>query len=461
MNRRVLWLPLLVGAMAVPPLLAVPEPSADELKDNRAQLERWRKDPGRLTQLRSNLRAFLALPAGRREQILNLDAALQEDKAALRLVNVLERYASWLERLSDSDRRQIAGASDKDLRVALIQTLRDREWMLKQPEEVRKKWTALAAPAQSTLVRQLRAEERKRQSEWHIATHFWKRLSAARPPPRRISELDKPDRDGVEQFLWPLLSDAEKGQLKKAEGEWPAFLVKLVELADRHPLALAGKNGPRFFNDLPEPVRKRLSAPQKRSSNPNPVIYANLVRRHEKKQWPALGAAVVLVYQRDLETTLPHELWAFNYDCLELPMKQYVDRLKEKLSDEEKKLLADVAKQPHAWPAYPIAIHKLGEAHQMGLPPWNTALSGPRERWDDVRTFNRSSAQAVTPEVVEQFAQYTLEEPKKRADMSKLAPVVRLLQSAAKYQAQHGGWKAPHFESHDKGKGHSFGHARR
>jgi hypothetical protein len=459
-NRHVLWLPLFVAAVAVPPLLAVPEPSADELKDNRIQLAQLRKNPERLTQLRSNLRAFLALPTERREQILRLDDALKQDKAEPRLVHVLERYASWLERLSESDRRQIAGQSDKDLRVALIQTLRDREWVLKQPEEVRKKWTALAAPAQSALVRQLRKEERDRQNEWRIATHLWKRVNGPRPPPTRISELDIADREGVEQFLWPLLSDAEKGQLKAAEGQWSRFLVKLVELADRHPLALAGKSGPRFFNELPEPVRQKLAEPHNRAGG-NPIIFANQVRHHEKKEWPALGAAVVLVYQRNLKTRLPHELWAFSYVCLEPPMQQYVDRLKEKLSDEEKKLLADVTNQKHAWPAYPIAIHKLGEAHQMGPPPWNTALSGPRERWDDVRTLNHSSAQAVSPELVEHFAHFTLEEPKKRADMSKLAPVVRLLQSAAKYQAQHGPWKVPHFESHDKGKGHSFGHARR
>ena len=170
---------------------------------------------------------------------------------------------------------------------------------------------------------------------------------------------------------------------------------------------------------------------------------------------------VALTYQRHLKTPLPRELWAYDETCLMPPMKEYVQLLKTKLTDTEKKQL-DAA--TNKWPDYPVTIKKLGEAHQMGPPPWNTALSGPRERWDDLRAANRTAALAVPQQVLQDFAMLELE-PARRLEINKLPWAARLKQLAAEYnrhQEEHGPWKGQHVESRDKSKGRrSSGHDKR
>src|SRR5579859_6909271 len=124
-------LPAALYVALTAPLFAVPEPTAEELQANRAVLEQWRKHPEQLARLRRDLKAFLAQSAGRRAQVFQLDTDLhqQADSAQTRLMNVLERYVKWLERLSDADRRAIESAPHKAARLAIIRGLRDKEWI--------------------------------------------------------------------------------------------------------------------------------------------------------------------------------------------------------------------------------------------------------------------------------------------------------------------------------------------
>src|SRR5438105_4771311 len=115
-------------ALLTAPLLAVPEPTAEELQANREQVDQWRKHPEQLARLRRDLQTFLALPDARREQILKVDYDLQEQSTSdrARLLNVLERYSQWLEQLPETDRQAVEGSRDPAKRLALIQELRDR-----------------------------------------------------------------------------------------------------------------------------------------------------------------------------------------------------------------------------------------------------------------------------------------------------------------------------------------------
>src|SRR5205823_4653739 len=58
--------------------------------------------------------------------------------------------------------------------------------------------------------------------------------------------------------LSPLLSDEEKERLAKAEGHWPLYPVTLVELADKHPLALPSHHGATQVSGLPAAVQKDM-----------------------------------------------------------------------------------------------------------------------------------------------------------------------------------------------------------
>jgi hypothetical protein len=398
---------LLLTPLAALPVLALSDPGADELQESRAQLEQWRKHPDQMARLLRDLQAFLALPEARREQILKLDHDLQEESAAsrARLLNVLERYVRWLERLPQEQRQAIENAPDASSRLALIQELRDGEWMQRQPRAIRERWAGLKETRiKVELVLTLRQDEHRRHQEWALTIRFWDDLQKGKPLPRRFADLDPQDREGVKEFLMPMLTEEEKGRLKQAEGRWPDYPRALVEIADRHPFALPGANGPRSLEDLPKVLQARLSAPNK-----NPFAsgkYADLLRGDEGR-WPRFAIKVAEVNRQYIRNPLPRELWASTYKSLLEPMRAYVDNvLKPVLSSKEAWQLEDAET---TWPAYPEMIGELARAHKLPPPPWATALSGPRERWDNYRSARAAASPPAPKHVLRDFALSTLD----------------------------------------------------
>jgi hypothetical protein len=390
MPRRATLALIAFLALLAAPLLAVPEPSADELQASRARLERWRKHPEQLARLRHDLQEFLTLPEDRREQLLQLDHDLHQEssQAQARLWSVLERYTEWLDRLSEADRRAVETAPDKAAKLAEIRGLRDRDWMKGQPRALREQWAKLKGKERSDFVQKLRQEERQRRKDWQVATRFWKELEGKKTLPARLTDLlDDPDKEIrtlspvlFNEYLMPMLSADEKARLKKAEGTWPGYMQTLIEIADRHPFALPGLEGPRYFHELPQLVQQRFTFP-KTKDHPQKIKAA-------EGRWPQFAAAVVEQNrQREKKQTqnlpLPHELWAYNYQCLLRPMQEYVDKvLRPALTEDEKLRLLHASGN---WPQYPQAIQELAQAHHLPAPPWQTALPGPRERWDAYR----------------------------------------------------------------------------
>jgi hypothetical protein len=420
-NRSLFLALFVLPALLAAPLWAVPEPTDDELKANRASLDEWRKHPEQLRRLRSDLKAFLKLPEARREQLLKFDLDLREQPAAAqaRLMNLLERYTLWLEHLPESDRQTLEAAADKTARLAIIRALRDEEYMRTQPRTVRAQWKALAPPAQADFIRKTRQEERQRRQEWQVARRFWKQLTAKQVLPARSTDFDERDREGINEYLVPLLSNDERERLKKAEGQWPAYTTILVELADKHPLALPTDDGPRYLNKLPRALQKRFALPI-----PNPFAGGQSLATYLKPaegKWPDFPRAVTTVnkqFQHVLKSPLPRELWASGYASLLDPMKEYVDKsLKPVLTDREAQ---DLASAEGNWPEYPLEIQKLAQRHELPRPPWETALSGPPERWADYRAVNLSELPEVSRQALRDFALYKID-PQERAKL-KLNP---------------------------------------
>jgi hypothetical protein len=458
-----LWLSLVFAALVAPPLLAVPEPSADELKANRVQLEQWRRDPEQMARVYRNLRGFLSLSEDRRDRVLKLDQDLQKDAQADRLVHVLERYAAWLSRLPEAERRQIENTPNINARLALVQDLRDREWMQTQPKASQDRWNALAGGAKTEFVHKLRQEDRKRREAWLISTHFWKRLQDGRPP-TRWAELSGEDQVRVKEYLKPMLGTDEQKRLQAAEGQWPGYLVTVVELADHHPLALPGPDGPNTVKDLPEAIRRRLLSERIRLKSGSEIPAINIVRPGQKGNWKPLAQSVVVCYREYLKNDiLPNELWAYNERCLLKPMRDYVAELNKVLTPAEKERLQKATNQ---WPEYPTTIQTLAKAHEMPPPPWNTALSGPRESWDDCRTWRDKGAVAVSWHELQDFALTTL--PPDKVARIKMMPEHQQFRFLADEWrkhvaqfAQHGPAKMQHFDLKSKGRRPAPGHDRR
>jgi hypothetical protein len=199
--------------------------------------------------------------------------------------------------------------------------------------------------------------------------------------PVRFADLDARDQEGVREFLVPMLSNEEKELLTKAEGNWPAYPMTLVELADRHPLALPGKQGPRTVDQLPEALKSRFNAA---IANPfaKGKTYASLLKPSEGN-WPKFAAHVTAINQLYIRTPLPRELWACDYKSLLSPMQDYVKNVLKLTSNEAESLL----KAEGHWPQYPERIQELAKSHAAPAPPWETALYGPPDRWDVYRAL--------------------------------------------------------------------------
>src|SRR5437870_13485302 len=113
---RILVLAVLLGGL---PWLAQADSGPDELEQNRRLLEKWRTNPDHEARLRRDLKAFLALPYDRQQQLRTLDRELSEEDSAgyARLQRVVERYADWLRNLPEADRQQIVTAASAEERL--------------------------------------------------------------------------------------------------------------------------------------------------------------------------------------------------------------------------------------------------------------------------------------------------------------------------------------------------------
>src|SRR5438132_1069513 len=119
--RRILMFTILFLAL---PSMA----SADGGEDGergRKLLEKAKNDPQHYARLLQDLQAFRALPEDRQKALRKLDQELHEEDSVsyARLQRVLERYAEWLERLPDADRKKLEAAADSRERLRLIKEI--------------------------------------------------------------------------------------------------------------------------------------------------------------------------------------------------------------------------------------------------------------------------------------------------------------------------------------------------
>lgn len=364
------------------PFVAFADPPAEERA--RRRLEQLRKQPEQVQRLRQELQKFLDLPADRRERVRKLDADLHAEPPAsqARLWGVLDRYADWLDALPEKDRDAVRNAPTQAARLALIRELRDQEWMRQQPKALREQWGALKGNARSEFVQRRKREEQRERHEWQIASKFWKELEAKQPLPVRLADFPSEVQKYVNDFLLAMLTKEEKERLNQAAEKWPDYPATLVALADKHPAALPGVDGPCVYNDLPPLVQLALAG---KKMLPN----AAKALKAQEGSWPQYGGAVVdYLQQFKKNVELPYEIWASGYKHLSPPMKEFVDKKLKPLLDGDEKLR--LAHNEGRWPAYPLAIQELAKKHQQRV-PWLTLpelprfANDPRFRWDNYR----------------------------------------------------------------------------
>jgi hypothetical protein len=377
---------LFVPLAAAIPALAVPEPTADELERNRRLLESWRTDPDHYARLRRDLKAFWDLPAAERDRLRRIDRDLHEADARTQkhLLAVMERYAAWLERVSEGDRQQITSA-DRSERLKIIRAVRDRQYFDSLPSKARAELAQLPSAERRAQLDRLRKEDRQLRLACSQLSLARLDIPPAKPStvapapatfrPTRLEEFPSDVRYYVDNVLWRQIKAEEAEQLKKAEGApWPLLARTIIELSNKHPVKLPGPvNGPRRYVDLPSEVLKAM--PVKDLAQAQKKHLTDVVGR-----WPEFATEFTLTARKN-GITLPRQLGPCHSRQFEAPVSQFIDRtLLPKLTDKEREELKAAEGK---WPDYPRTLLDLSKKHGLEVPLMR--LPGPRELWDQAK----------------------------------------------------------------------------
>jgi hypothetical protein len=369
--RVVSRLSLLLGVLALAAAApAVPDGPAVERDQNRRLVARYRTDPAHYERLKNDLRWFQSLPPERQAALRKLDQDLQKEDPVLqaRLFRVMDRYATWLERLPEADRRRIEAAPTAAERLRIVKELRDKEWVARLPRAKQQELEQVAPDKRAELLESFRKQDRERRLEWERALAEGEERPQAGPP---LHLADLPP--GVRVYLANQLTAREQERLKDAEGQWPAFGQTLLELAAKHPVTIPGPaDGPRRPKDLPPAVRDRLKELG--------ALERKRLRAVEGR-WPEY-AIVVTRLVRARGQTMPVELGPCHADELPPAVKAYLDKkLLPALGPKEKQLLR--AAEGY-WPDYPRILVNLAQHHNLSVP--GLLPPGPRNFWEKLRT---------------------------------------------------------------------------
>jgi hypothetical protein len=372
-----LFLLLTAAAALAAPVLALPEPAADEARSNRQRLDRWRANPDHLARLKRDWKAFLALAPDRQEQMRQLDRDLHEEDSATqaRLGRVMDRYVAWLERLPEADRRLIDAADDAKQRLRVVKELKDREYLERLPRAVREKILAAPKDQHPLLLAKERADDRLFRQQWQpVVRPRDAGFPARKGQPKGPKDFPQEVQIFITETLLPLLGPEEKARLKNAEDQWPQYVRTLVELAEGHPLALPGPVTSNYtrYQGLPKEVQDQLS--QK-------TLMQELRRQPGiQNKWPDFAIAVT-EYARNRGIKLHRQLGPSKPEEFAPTVRQFINvTLDAQLAPEEKERLRKVE---GLWPEYPRTVMELARHHNLQVP--GMALPGPREYWEGLR----------------------------------------------------------------------------
>jgi hypothetical protein len=385
-----LFVVLLAMALMVPSFVLA-DASSEAVTDNHQRLEKLRvNDPQHYASLRHNFAVFRQLPSERQETLRKLERDLEDETPGhrQRLERVAERYADWLEHLSETDRQTIQSAPDRKTRLERIRALRDKQWLKRLPKAQADKIANAPEKERAELLKKFRAEELEEHLDWLAIQRNWDVLM--RNPqalPSRLDMLSDETREIIEKSLRPLLSKEEEKILKDAEGKWPRFPRVLIELADQHPLSLQGPVGPTSLKDLnlPGPAQALLQNDKKLEP------LRNRLKEAEGK-WPEFGLAwrdVAALPWKDLPKgpvgkkpfpPLPPKYTPSRTEDLPQMVQQFIDkRLLPALDEGEAGLLK---KAEGHWPLYPQTVLELARKHNLQVPNSLGRFDGlERYRW--------------------------------------------------------------------------------
>jgi hypothetical protein len=191
-------------------------------------------DPDHNDHLKQYLAAFRGLPLYAQERVRQLDKDMQEEDAATRarLMGVMERYAQWLSRLSQTDRDRIQAAPAGPERLRVVRDVMEQQWLENLPPG-RKTHLAKATDAEkASLINRWHNDERQRNLE---------RIVTLSGQDGRMQKFREEVMKYVKTELEPKLTPKEKNRLQgvRVPGS-PNYLRQVLVLSENHGLKPPG-----------------------------------------------------------------------------------------------------------------------------------------------------------------------------------------------------------------------------
>ena len=322
-------------------------------------------------------KAFRALPAARRAEIVKLDQELhaQEPHVRDRLFRALEAYAVWLERLPEPERRGVTGAATPGLRLAVVKSVRDKQWLDSLPPPLRSK---------PELIERWREDEALRHDRWAFVRQHAEAFAANKSPwpfdteagrkevvdfARDVLKVDDPKKcrlSGEELAEYKRLYG-----LAQRDGAWAWYGLLVYELSRQHPYLPEPESIKMYVepSELPEPYSRVL---QKKGGGWR-------IKTSVYGKWPEFPLEVhresqFLKFLAPNAPPLgPARPTEFKPAVRDFATKELIP----KLTAEERR---DLQRLEGRWPDYPQRL--LHYAHKYDLPVPGVTLPGPPRRWD-------------------------------------------------------------------------------
>jgi hypothetical protein len=240
-SRLIEHLPLYLAVERLDYLLALDTPDlfgddasarSGSVEDHRPSAARA-ADPDRRALWLQYLAAYRRLSPEVQAGLRQLDRDLLDEDvvARVRLDGVMERYAGWLARLPEADRRRVTEAPAGGERLRVVRALLDRQWLDSVPQ---------AYAGRADLIDKWRQDEHKRQQDRLQALRAAE--EAALLPLLQQQKFREDVEKFIKQTLEPKLNPRQKQRLEtvRSKGTTYAYYHTVLVLSDAHNLQPPG-----------------------------------------------------------------------------------------------------------------------------------------------------------------------------------------------------------------------------
>lgn len=332
---------------------------------------------------------FQKLPAARQAQLRQLDEDYHALDAPLRdkYHATLERYAVWLDRLGEKDRREILSAPAGKERLEAIRLVKNRLWRESLPESWQQRAkNAAGLEEREQIYAEYRRQEADRKHDWLVARQQWGNIDrGSKPFPFDNPELAKQVDDYVNTVLKPRLSLGEQSRLDELRREtasggylsWYLYGAGILYSTELHPNLPEPKTGKPLtrVDDLPANFLAKL-----RPSGPvKPKRDFKDMPQHGK--WPDFAEEVA----REASVRnvpLPVSFGPCRPGEFKPEVEEVLTALRTKMTSNEKNALDAIAGK---WPQYPRLFMELSRKHDLVVP--GVSLPGAPSQWNKVYPF--------------------------------------------------------------------------